>query len=96
MVCLVWLWVWVVVWVCCMLAAAASMRAATVSLFVVMRGRGAVALAPSWLGGSSCCGRFGDIGVSIRTSSNAAGEGGWRALHDPIVLTIVGSWSEGK
>ena len=28
--------------------------------------------APTWLGGSSWRGRFGDIGVFIRTSSSAA------------------------
>ena len=63
--------------------------AASRTLFVVMLGRGGAVPVPTWLGGSSWRGRFGDIGVSIRASSIAAraavasSEGGRRrALHE--------------
>ena len=89
-VCLVWLCG--VACVCCMLSA--SMQV-VLSLFMLLRGRGPLAPVPTWLGGSSWRGRFGDSGVSAKASSIAASEGrgseggGRRALHDPISLLIV-------
>ena len=51
--------------------ATASMQA-VVSLFSVVRGRGPLALAPTWSGGSYWRGRFGDRGVFMSASSIAA------------------------
>ena len=65
---LVWLWD-VVVCVCCMLST--SMQV-VFSPFSMVRGRGPLALVPTWLGGSSWRGRFGDSGVSMKASSIAA------------------------
>ena len=70
------------------LAAVASMQAVG-SLFSVMRGRVPLAPVPTWLGGSSWRGRFGDSGVSMKPSSSEGEGGRRRALHDPISLRIV-------
>ena len=53
-----------------------------------------MASVPTWLGGSSWRGGFGDIGVSMNASSiaaraAAARAGRRRSLHDPISLLIV-------
>ena len=71
--------------------------AASRTLFVVVLGCGEVALVPTWLGGSSWRGRFGDIGhrrlhqycFVQRGEGRGSGGGRRRALHDPISLPIV-------
>ena len=61
--------------VACMLTVVSVSMSAWDSLFSVVRGRGPLALVPTWLGGghgSSWRGRFGDSGVSMKPSSIAA------------------------
>eukprot|EP00967_Tisochrysis_lutea_P130177 scaffold224818_cov33-Tisochrysis_lutea.AAC.2 len=64
-VCGVWGWCGVLVLARPWLSAISMGASASLSLFVLVRGRSVVAVMRAWLDGSSWRGRFGDSGVSI-------------------------------
>ena len=82
-----------VLWLClCCSMAAASMQASGL-LFAMLRGRGVVALVPTWLGGYSWRGRFGDSGVSTCPSiPRRSRRGRWqRRWRDPLPYQFTDS-----